>query len=82
MDRRQRKTRTAIFNAFTELLSNKDFNQIKIRHKALFYSVLNAVTGSFLAAVFEGMIPPISVRTTLKITSTIAPSTGNTALIS
>ena len=30
MDRRQRKTRTAIFNAFTELLSNKDFNQITI----------------------------------------------------
>ena len=30
MDRRQRKTREAIFNAFTELLSNKDFNQITI----------------------------------------------------
>ena len=30
MDRRQRKTREAIFNAFTELLSNKDFNQITV----------------------------------------------------
>ena len=30
MDRRQRKTREAIFNAFTELLSKKDFNQITV----------------------------------------------------
>ena len=30
MDRRQRKTREAIFSAFTELLSNKDFNQITV----------------------------------------------------
>ena len=30
MDRRQRKTREAIFNAFTELLSRKDFNQITV----------------------------------------------------
>ena len=30
MDRRQRKTRQAIFNAFTELLSKKDFNQITV----------------------------------------------------
>ena len=30
MDRRQRKTREAIFNSFTELLSNKDFNQITV----------------------------------------------------
>ena len=30
MDRRQRKTREAIFNAFTELLSKKDFSQITV----------------------------------------------------
>lgn len=30
MDRRQRKTREAIFNAFTQLLSKKDFNQITV----------------------------------------------------
>lgn len=30
MDRRQRKTREAIFKAFTHLLSTKDFNQITV----------------------------------------------------
>ncbi len=30
MDRRQRKTREAIFSAFTELLSTKNFNQITV----------------------------------------------------
>ena len=30
MDRRQRKTREAIFNAFTQLLSHKDFSQITV----------------------------------------------------
>ncbi len=31
MDRRQRKTREAIFRAFTELLSKKEFSQITVR---------------------------------------------------
>ena len=31
MDRRQKKTREAIFNAFTELLSKKHYNQITVR---------------------------------------------------
>ena len=30
MDRRQKKTREAIFNAFTELLSKKHYNQITV----------------------------------------------------
>ena len=30
MDRRQRKTREAIFNAFTGLLSQKDYTQITV----------------------------------------------------
>lgn len=37
-----------------------------------FYSVLNAITGSFLDAALAGISPPINVRTTLKITSIIA----------
>lgn len=46
MDRRQRKTREAIFKAFTELLSKKDFNKITVEEiisiadigRATFYS--------------------------------------------
>ena len=39
MDRRQRKTREAIFSAFTELLSKKDFNQITVGE------IINAAVG-------------------------------------
>jgi len=46
MDRRQRKTREAIFNSFTDLLSRKDFNRITVAEiiegadvgRATFYS--------------------------------------------
>lgn len=46
MDRRRRKTREAIFNAFTELLSKKDFHQLTVKEiideadvgRATFYS--------------------------------------------
>ena len=37
-----------------------------------FYSVLNAITGSFLDAALAGIKPPIKVSTTLNITSAIA----------
>ncbi len=58
MDRRQRKTREAIFNAFTELLSQKDFNQITVGEiidradvgRATFYSHFE--TKDFLLKAF------------------------------
>ncbi|EPS47312.1 hypothetical protein CFSAN002367_24216, partial [Clostridium botulinum CFSAN002367] len=36
------------------------------------YSLLRAITGSFLAAIFDGIAPPIIVRTILVITNAIA----------
>ena len=42
----------------------------------ILYSVLNANTGSFLAAFFDGIIPPINVKITLNIISTIAAGIG------
>lgn len=58
MDRRQRKTREAIFSAFTELLSKKDFNQITVGEiidkadvgRATFYSHFE--TKDFLLKIF------------------------------
>lgn len=44
------------------------------------YSVLNAVTGSFLAAFFAGINPPINVSTMLSIISTTALTGGSAAL--
>lgn len=44
-----------------------------------FYSVLNASTGSFLEAIFEGIRPEIRVSTILITTRIIAPSAGSLA---
>ena len=60
MDRRQRKTREAVFNAFTELLSIKEFNQITVGEiiekadigRATFYSHFE--TKDFLLKEFCG----------------------------
>ena len=46
------------------------------------YSVRNAVTGSLFAAFLEGIIPPMSVNSTLIRINIIAYPTGSTALIS
>ena len=45
------------------------------------YSLLSANTGSFFAACFDGINPPIRVRITLKTTNMIALFVGSTALI-
>ena len=44
-----------------------------------FYSVRNASTGSFFAAILEGIRPAIRVSETLIITSTIAATGGSAA---
>lgn len=46
----------------------------------VFYSVRKAATGSFLAAFFDGIKPPISVRNTLNTIKIIALETGSCAL--
>ena len=61
---------------------HKKILYILIEYFYLFYSVLNANTGSFLAAFFDGIIPPINVKITLNIISTIAAGIGSTAVIS
>ena len=43
------------------------------------YSVLNATTGSFFAAIFDGIKPAMRVKTMLIITSITPPETGNFA---
>ena len=44
-----------------------------------FYSVLSATTGSFLAALLDGMIPEIRVKNTLIATSITAAAMGSCA---
>ena len=53
----------------------------KITITKLFYSVLNASTGSFLLAILEGTNPAITVRSILIITRTIAPIAGNLEIV-
>lgn len=43
-----------------------------LTEKFFIYSVLKAITGSFLDAAFAGINPPINVSITLNITSAIA----------
>ena len=45
-----------------------------------FYSVLKAITGSFLLANLAGMIPPIIVSKVLITTNIIAAGIGRTAI--
>ena len=45
----------------------------------LFYSVLNAITGSFLLAILDGINPAMIVKTTL-ITTNVIPAPNGTAV--
>lgn len=70
MDRRQRRTREAIFNAFTQLLSKKDFSQITVGEiiekadigRATFYahfetkdSLLKELCQELFCHIFDGL---------------------------
>ena len=46
-----------------------------------FYSVLSAITGSFLAAELAGIMPERQVRPTLKSISTTACHKGSAAIV-
>ena len=50
----------------------------KYRRK-VFYSVRSATTGSFLAAMPDGMSPAMNVRNMLIMTSAMPPTAGNIA---
>ena len=50
------------------------------RRKAWFYSVLSAITGSFLAAELAGIIPERQVRPTLSAISRSACHQGSAAI--
>ena len=47
-----------------------------------YYSVLRAITGSFLLATLDGIKPAITVKTILINTNIIAPTIGSDALTS
>ena len=70
-----------MFFIFTFSLSSfnnfSQFNYSHIHWHKIYYSVLNASTGSFLLAILEGINPAIIVKTTLIITKVIAPPIGN-----
>ena len=54
----------------------------KDKHSVCLYSLRNAETGSLFAALLEGIIPPIKVKTTLSTTKMTPPATGKEALTS
>ena len=47
--------------------------------KIVFYSLLSATTGSFFAALLEGIMPAMSVKSMLIRTSVTAAGTGRNA---
>lgn len=46
-------------------------------YPVFYYSLLSAITGSFLAASLDGISPPINVSITLMITSITPPFQGS-----
>ena len=56
-------------------------NDIAQMSAFILYSLLSANTGSFFAACFDGIRPPINVKITLKITNVVPPAKGRVAVI-
>ena len=70
------------FDYFWIIVIRNGYWILKKDSRESFYSLLNANTGSFLAACLDGINPLNNVRTTLNTTNVIAAGVGNTALIS
>ena len=79
---RFRYVRTALSLIFNTKNSKEHYFyslEFNLFNFAVDYSVLSATTGSFFAALLEGIIPAKSVRSTLITTRTSAPSQGSIA---
>ncbi len=79
---RFRYVRTALSLIFNTKNSKEHYFyslEFNLFNFAVNYSVLSATTGSFFAALLEGIIPEKSVRSTLITTRTIAACQGRTA---